>query len=156
MTRLDYLHNLATSESIHIHNYSFSNTKKAVCYHEKLDDFEHKAILIDKQRIETSAEEVEVLSEEIAHYQTDTLYYLNETINHPLHRQNIKKMEARAKQQAIENAITAKEIQDAINLGYTDEYEIAEECGITVNLLRNAFNLYQQKGVDFIYSEYCT
>lgn len=145
MTKVEHLESIAFSEDIFILNRHFSPTKKAasLCT-EKL-----KAIILDKPSLSGSAEHASILAEELGHFQTNTFSHINENYNHPLYRQNVKKAEARAKDSAVLYAASHEEIQSALDHGIYEHWEIAEYCGVTVELITDAFSYYSRKNMPF-------
>jgi len=151
MTKLERLEDIADKRNIKLHNFSFSKTKKAGCYYELDGDFEYKAILLDKSNIKCKMEETSLLAEEIGHFETHSLYLITATANTPAARSSRITYEAKAKKWGIKYCVTKNEIQKAFDDGRTMDYEIAEYCGVDVDTLRKAKEIYRQENVVFDY-----
>ena len=143
MTTLELLYNEALENDISVFDYPI--TKKAACLHN--DGF--KYIALNKSKIESSAEEKTLLAEELGHFATGSLYFVEATCNTPLAKLNREKCEAKAKRYAINKTISPKKIQEAINSGCVNEYEVAEFCEVPIDFLRDTFEYYKRKGISF-------
>ena len=149
MTKLERLENLAFKRGINIHNYSVSKTKKAACYHEVDGDFEYKAILMDKSRINCKQEETKLLAEEVGHFETNALYMIEATANTPAAKSNRQKYEAQAARWCVKYLVPKKQIQRAFDNGRVMDYEIADFCDVDVHTFRRAMEVYSQENVIF-------
>ena len=139
MTKLEKLHQTAFDENIAVNDFSFSAEKKSMCmYHNGF-----KTIALNKSAISSPAEETTVLAEEVGHFKTNALYPVGTTANAPLAKANRLKAEAKAKRWAVEQYLPAAEIQKALNAACADDSEIAEYCGVTVEFVQKAFQLYK-------------
>ena len=146
MTKLEHLEHLAHQKDIHIHDYCFSKTKKAACHYMVDGSWEYKAILLDRPNIKSSVEETILLAEELGHYETEALYFVEATTNTPSARSTRMKCEARAKRWAVRHLLPSGEIQKVIDGGRYLVCEIAEELSVTEDFLSLAINYYISKG----------
>ena len=151
MDKLDRLYSRAFDSGINITEGKFSKTKKAVC----LGGEPYKNVIIDTPSISSRAEEVEILAEEMGHYETGALYVIQSTHNTPIALSNRRKYEAQAKRWAVKFCLSVSEIERAIHETLGDEYLAAEYCQVTVELFRKAVEYYQSTGVDFRYNPDC-
>jgi len=149
LTKLEHLENLAYKRDIHIHNFTFSKTKKAACYHELDGVSEYKAILLDKPNIQNDIEKILLFAEEIGHFETHSLYLIEATANSPIARSNRLKHEAKAKRWAIKYLIPKNEIQRAFDNHCKTDCEVAEYCDVDLDTLYKAIEIYQQENVKF-------
>ena len=127
MTMLEHLEHMAYEQDIHIHDYPFSETKKAVCYHSVDGSWEYKAILLDKPKIASLSEKIVLLAEEMGHLVTDSLYVITATANTRAARSNRMKYEAQAKRWAIKEMLPVYKIKACWDKGIVGLYEMAEE-----------------------------
>lgn len=146
MTQLELLYEAAEESDIEINDYHFSHTKKGMCV--SLD--EYKSIALDKPRIESSAEEVDVLAEELGHYETGSLYLLETTHNSPIHRSNIIHCEGKTKRWKIKKLLPFDDLREAIQSGYQECYELAEHFNLMEDFIREAILYYTESlGLQF-------
>ena len=85
-----------------------------------------------------------VLAHELAHCETDMLYYI-EDLRNPLHNQNVRKAEQAAKKKSYEYLVPVQELK-AILKKTKDFYEIVEYFGIPEELAKGAIAYYKRKG----------
>lgn len=135
------LYNKANKNNIDIINYSFSKTKKAVCLY-KENCF--KVIVIDKNNIKSQAEEKTILCEELSHYETNNLYFLDSTANSPLGKQNRIYCEGKTRIYAIKKYLPCEEIKKAITKGHKTTYELANYFNVTEEFITKAINYYKE------------
>jgi len=145
LTKLEHLEDIANENKLHIHNYHFSNTKKAAC----MQFGDYKAIALDRPAIETNVEEGILLAEEIGHYETGGLYSINATYNTPVARSNRIKFEAKAKHWAIVALLSPEEIESGMRISCGDIMMVAEHCQVTVDFLEEAIHYYRSHGFEF-------
>lgn len=113
-----------------------------------------KIIVLNNSSIDTSAKEKVALAEELAHFETNSLYYIQCDFNTPTQRLNRRKAELKAKRRAIENIIPPEDIQNAINnWAGNNLYKIAEYCDVPVDYLQDAISYYETKGIYFKWLE---
>jgi len=146
MTKLEALYEFADDNAIDIINGAFSQTKKAACLHLKPD----KLIVLDVAAMESKAEEVAILCEEIGHFETGALYVINSTYNTKIARNNRIKYEAQARHWAYNKCCTPCEIETAFKQeGVYGESAVAEYCQVTVGFLHKAIEYHRSCGVTF-------
>lgn len=129
---LEKLENLIHKEKIELVNCNMHDTKARI-----IQDNKNAFIFIDQHRIENSIEKKCILAEELGHYYYDALYS-------PLFydKQLIDKNEYKATKWTFKTLINKDKLKKLSKQGYAD-YEIAEELGVTEELLEKAYNYYQ-------------
>jgi len=145
MTKLECIEKQLHESNIHVYNFRISNTKKAMCF----DDSGYKCIAIDNVALESCAEQVTILAEELGHFETGTLYTIRSTYNTPIARSNRIKLEGLAKQWAIKRYLPAKDIETAMQDSLGDIHLAAENCQITVEFFNEAIEYYRSAGTAF-------
>ena len=149
-TKQERLEEIAIENSIELVNDSFSGTKKAACLEMETD----KYIILDNGKIESSAERVCLLAEELGLYVTGGTMYLTNEFNAPKYHMEIIKRKGQAKAWAINKLLTANEIQQAIDKLYYDGVcEVAEHLGVTLEQLDKAVDYFVSCGFAFVYPE---
>lgn len=126
----------ADNHNIPVYDFKTGN-KKAFCTAD--------AIAIDFNRIETERESKAILSEELAHVITGSLYPLHYCGN-TLYRENIEKQERRAHDYSLKLQVPLSELKIAIARGSTD-FEIAELLDIDVGTFHAVVDYYKRKGL---------
>ena len=148
LTKLEELYQTAHDHGIHVHNYSYSGTRKAAC----MTEGDYKAVAMDMPAIESTEEEQVLLAEELGHYETDSLYLLSINHNTALERSNRIKCEARAKRWAVFNCVPMDELMCAFEACKTSEgasvRALAEYLDVTVDFLLYAVDLYVRKAAN--------
>ena len=145
MTKLEELENSAYTEQISIIDAKVTGNTKAMSF-----NFETaKIIAMDKSNIFNSIEEKELLAEEVGHFVTNAFYCIAKNFNHPLSRLNARKAEAEAENYKIDFLVSVEDIQGALDKGCREDWEIAEYCDCSVELLRKAILRYERKGITF-------
>ena len=146
MTRLEKMYDELYQSDIAVNDYHFSYTKKAAC----VSDGNMNTIILDHSAIENSAEELTLLAEEQAHYETDTLYTIDEDYNSPQARFNRIAAEGRAKRHAINKHIPFDEMAETfekfVYADGLDIYELAEYFDVTPEFMKRAIKLYHERG----------
>ena len=127
MTKLENLECLAYEQDIHIHDYSFSEDKKACCYHDTDKGWDYKAILLDRPQIKSNIEETLLLAEELGHFVTDSLYLIKSIANTKAERSNRLKYENKAKKWALREVLPPDKIKSCWSRGIYELHEISEE-----------------------------
>lgn len=144
MKVLESLQEIAFNNHINIHNTHFSDNKKACCLHYK----EYKSIGIDNKKINSTAEKKEILAEEVGHYQTGSLYMLESTQNHTIYKNNIIKCEGMAKKWQIKKLLPFDKLEEAVNNGLTEIFELAEYFNLSNTFIEKAIKYYtENKGL---------
>ena len=95
------------------------------------------AIVLNYKKIDTSTKEKCVLAEELGHYYQNAVYspFCSDV-------SFISKQEFKAKKWAFKQLISPTEIKKLISKGINTKYEIAEELGVTEDLLCLAYQYY--------------
>lgn len=134
---MDSLALLQLSDRLNIPVYNFRTTnKKAFC----LQD----SIAIDFSRIDTDRECKQLISEELGHVISGTLYPLSYCGNR-LYQCNIDWQERKANDYALKLQVPLNELICAIDNGL-DDYDIADTLDIDLSTLHAAVNYYKRKG----------
>lgn len=149
MTKLEELEQRAYETDIVLLNRYISKEAKALSIKEE----PLQVIILDKEKFTSDAEETCTLAEEIAHFETDSFYHFQEDYNNPVNKQNIAKAEERAKRHAIRDVLPCEDIQRALDKGYTEQYELADFLGVTIDFLCKAFEIYQVRGIFFNFGD---
>ncbi|MCL1994573.1 MAG: hypothetical protein FWG63_00030 [Defluviitaleaceae bacterium] len=146
MTKYEQLEKKTESLGICIHNFKFSDTKKAA--YREIGGY--KAVILDESAIETTCEKTVLLSHELAHYETGTVHSLGDIVNSPLVKMNRRKDEAKANRHSIQVLLPFEELQKSISR-CCDMFEVAEMSGVTVDFLFEAIDFYktQNKNLKF-------
>jgi len=146
MTRLERLYDDVHTDCIDVHDYHFSYTKKAACM--KFDDC--ATIVLDRAAIDSNAEEMTLLAEEYAHYETGALQMIEATYNAPNARINRIAEEGRAHRYAINKHIPFDEMtvifDRCVYADGLDIYEFADKLDITPEFAKQAIEYYHQRG----------
>jgi len=149
LTKLEHVEDIAHENKLHIHNFHFSNTKKAAC----MKSGDYKAIALDRSAIETTAEECVLLAEEVGHYETGALYSIESTYNTPVARSNRIKFEAKAKHWAIDKLLSPDEIECGLKMHGGNITMVAEHYQVTVDFLQDAIDYFRSCGIVFQFDE---
>lgn len=131
---LNYLYDIAERENIHIVNSRLKDTTGLYCEENNI-----KAIALDYAQLNNSVEEKCTLAEEVAHYFCDATYPLSCT-----DKILIDKAEYRAKKWSIKALISPSDIEKVKLLGLKYKWEIAEELGVTEDVVEYAVNYYER------------
>ncbi len=146
MTKHDKLYEFADELGVLIDYDEFSHTKKAVCLHSAF----YKAIIVDKNKITSTNEEAAVLAEELGHYATSSLYFIESLHNTPTWRTSRRKYEKAAKKWAIKQLLPPDDIREGIRLhGVFGLEAVADFCETTVEFLSEAIEYYKCKEINF-------
>ena len=128
---LNTLYDIAEKENIKIYDYNIDDVNGAFINYEGIN-----AIAMNYKNIKTSAKEKCVLAEELGHYYYDATYSplcTDTTI--------INKQEFRAKKWAMKTLIPPAKLAEK---NYSSTYEIADEFGVTPELIRFAYKYYME------------
>lgn len=149
MIKLEQLYDLAYDRGIEINDYHFSDTKKGMCVH----DGDFKSIALDKPAMESQGEECIVLGEEVGHYETGALYFLDATMDSPIYKSNILWCEGKAKRWKIKELLPFDELKEAFKkYRYSDNivYDLSEHFGFPESFIREALEYYtERRGLSF-------
>lgn len=131
---MNNLYETIEKENIIFRNNYINENTKGICI--KLPN-KKTAIIIDKNKINNSIEERCILAEELGHYYHDSLYS-------PLcdDKSVIERNEYRAKKFAFKAIIGDKLKNNITKYKNMLKYEIAEELGVTEELLNLAYEYY--------------
>lgn len=129
----DMLYDIASKENIDIDNYNWSNSKARIF---EIDN--RYSIALNSNKIDNSVEEKEVLAEELGHYYTNSLYYLNsdKTIKN--------KCEYRAMKWAYSVLIPLQKLKEKIAQGL-DLYDLADYFNVDYKYMNDCINFYTEK-----------
>ena len=96
ITQLESLNQTAYDNDIAVWNAHFSPTQKAVCLSSERDN-----IVLDINKMDSTAEETEILAHEITHIKSGSVFFITAAINTPLECVNHLKYEADTKRETI-------------------------------------------------------
>lgn len=131
---LNTLYDIAEKENLKIYDLYIENCNGCYLNIDKIN-----AIALNYDRLGTYINEKCVLAEELGHYYCDAVYPLTCKDNTV-----ISKNEYRAKKWALKALISPSALNDIANKGKCFKYEIAEEIGVTEDLLEMAYNYYKE------------
>ena len=94
------------------------------------------AVYIDVARIETAAEECVVVAHEAGHYYTGTTYGVHSS------PALVARHEALADRWAIQKLIPRDELNDALQKGYTEAWQLADYFDVTEEFIKKAGAYY--------------
>lgn len=128
---LNKLYNIAENENINIINFKMKSKAIIGCIHDNY------CIGLNYSKIDSSCEEKTILAEELGHYYTNSLYDSNCSL------ETINKKEFRANKWAFKTLVPFNKFKEFCK---TDKYsyEIAEEFGVTEDLIQKAYNYYKE------------
>jgi Domain of unknown function (DUF955). len=141
MISLTELHDAAERNNIDIIDYSISNSKKAVCLY-KRNQF--KTIALNRAQIESTAEEKVLLFEELSHFETENLYFIDATSNMGTGKLNKIIYESRTRRYSIKKYLPLKKLKQAYEDGCRNAYEVAEYLNVTEDFIRQATEYYTE------------
>lgn len=98
------------------------------------------AIAINSKLIETAAEEKTIIMHEMGHHYTGAYY-----TEHSKFELKCRK-EYRAHRCSIMRYLPLEELQEAVNKGYTEIYELAEYFDVTEDFILTAIDIYKRQG----------
>lgn len=139
MQKLEKLYDNVIDKQITVVNSNFSNSKKSCCMNMQ----GNKTILIDRDKIETKAEEYIVLAEEISHLETGNMYPITSLVNSSIQKANREKAERMAKTYMIENFLPLYKIIKCIKNYILDINEMAEYLEVTPEFVLSAIEHYK-------------
>lgn len=129
---LNKLYSIAEKENINIINFKMKNKAIIGCLNSNY------TIGINYSIIDNSKEEKTILAEELGHYYCNALY------NYSNSNEEINKREFRATKWAFKTLVPYSKLKKLVNNGYTYYYEVAEELGVTEDLIEKAYNYYSE------------
>lgn len=129
----DMLYDIASKENIDIDNYNWSNVKA------RIFEIDNKySIALNTNKINNSVEEKEILAEELGHYYTGALYYLNSD------RTLKNKCEHRAMKWAYSVLIPLQKLKEKLTQGL-NLYELADYFNVDCKYMINCIDFYVEK-----------
>ena len=136
--KLNNLYNLADERKYKVVNCDLTklNQKGMV-----LEVDNKKSILIDYNRIETTAEETVITAHEIGHAETDSLYKVNSS------QEEINRSEYQATKWAVKNLIPFPEYLEALTNGIVEKWQLAEHFNVTEDFILKTHYIYQCQGL---------
>lgn len=129
---LNKLYSIADKENISVFNAKMKN-KAIIC---KVDD--NYYIGLNYRKMDNSVQEKEVLAEELGHYYCNALYNIYSD------KETISKKEYRARKWAFKTLIPASTLLKLKKEGCEYSYEIAEQLGVSEELVNVAYNYYKE------------
>lgn len=93
-------------------------------------------VVVDMQRLDNTKEEYATMLHECGHYATGTTHAVNSPWD------LVERHENRADRWAIENFISANDLDEAVAAGYTELWQLADRFGVTEDLMRKAVCWY--------------
>jgi hypothetical protein len=104
--------------------------------------FEAWGIFLDKGRLRTEPEEKSALLHESGHYATGTTHEASSPFD------LIQKHEYKADKWAVQRALSADELDEAVAEGHIELWDLAEYFGVTEELMRKAVCWYTYGNLD--------
>ncbi len=101
------------------------------------------AVFMDTERVESIAEETELVGHEYGHVATGTTHSVCSPVD------LVEKHEYKAKKWSVHELLPREELSQAIKDGYVEPYEIAERLGRTESFVQLAIDIYRAEGVKF-------
>lgn len=127
------MYKIAENEKIDILDYRWTNIKARIFEIEN-----NYYIALDNKQIYSSIEEKEILAEELGHYYTNCLYYLNSN-------KILKdKCEKRAMKWAYSVLIPLQKLKEKITQGF-NLYDLADYFNVDVEYMTNCIDFYTEK-----------
>ncbi len=96
-------------------------------------------VIAINSKIETTAEKVGVIAEELGHHYTTSGNILDQS------KVENRKQETKARRWAYERCVGLIDLVQASKEGIRNAYELAEYLGVTEELLNEALNYYKEK-----------
>ncbi len=129
---LNKLYNITDRENISVINFKMKN--KAI-----ISKVNKKYYIgLNYSKINNSREEKEILAEELGHYYCNAFYNINTD------KTLIRKKEYRARKWAFKTLVPASTILTLQEEGCKYSYEIADELGVSEELVKQAYNYYKE------------
>lgn len=126
------LYDIADKENISIINFKMKN-KAIICEIDK-----EYYIGLNYSNFDNSREEKEILAEELGHYYCNALYDINSD------EETIRKKEYRARKWAFTTLAPASSLLKLEEEGCQYSYQVAEELGVSEELVNTAYNYYKE------------
>lgn len=129
---LNKLYSIADNENIVVLEHRMSN-KAIIC-----EVNNNYYVGLNYSTINDSREEKEILAEELGHYYCNALY------NTASDSETIRKKEYRAKKWAFLTLVPYQILLSLKEKGYTTVYDIAEQLGVSEELVNTAYTYYRE------------
>lgn len=129
---LNKLYSIADKENIAIINHRMKN-KAIICEIDK-----EYYIGLNYSKFDNSREEKELLAEELGHYYCNALYDIDAD------EETIRKKEYRARKWAFTTLAPASSLLKLEEEGCKYSYEVAEELGVSEELVNTAYTYYKE------------
>lgn len=98
--------------------------------------FEAWGIFLDRKRLKTAPQEKSALLHEGGHYATGATHEVSSPFD------LVEKHEYKADKWAVERALTAEELDEAVAAGHTEMWDLAEYFGITEDFMKKVVCWY--------------
>jgi len=146
MTQLEKLVDYANNNDIEIsEEFFYASNHKGCC----MVNENSKAIMLNKASIDCHADELCVLAEEVGHIETGTVLPVGDYLRPDYIKWVKRGNEIRAGRWAFTQILPAEKIQAALDDCCSNNYEIAEYCGVTEVFLHKAVEYHKGTGVIF-------
>lgn len=137
MEKLDNLYQWVQNEGVYLFDrqlpFSCEDSKAVTI---RLNGNDTWGIFLDTGRMENSAEEKSTVLHESGHYATGTTHEVCSPFD------LVAKHEYKANKWAVQRALSAEELDEAVADGHTEIWDLAEYFGITEDLMRKAVCWY--------------
>lgn len=127
------MYKIAENEHIDVLNYKWTNTKARIF---EIDN--NYYIGLDNNQIKNSIEEKEIIAEELGHYYTNSLYYINSD------KITRDKCEYRAIKWAYSVLVPFQKLKEKIIQGL-NLYELADYFNVDYDYMNKCINFYIEK-----------
>lgn len=127
------MYKIAQNENIDILDYNWNKVKARIF---EIDNKYY--IALDNDKITNSIEEKEILAEELGHYYSNSLYYINTDIV------TKRKCELRARKWAYSVLIPLQKLKEKIIQGL-DLYDLADYFNVDIKYIIDCINFYTDK-----------
>jgi hypothetical protein len=145
MTEFEKLIDYAYERNIDTYSEYYTSQAKGSC----LTNEYGSIVVINKRVVNDKTDELCVLAEEIGHIETGAVLPVTDYINPDYKKWLKRKNEILACRWAIVRLIPPNRIQAALNNCCSNDYEIANYCGVTTEFLHSAVEYYKRKGIVF-------
>lgn len=131
--KLNELYTLAEQQNITVENFTMNNNKALAALIDR-----SFFIAMNQNKIENELEEKMCLSHEIGHCESGAMYMAKSKY------ETIGRCEARALRWQITHLIPENELNEAIDKGYIESWQLAEYFNISEQLVREAVHYYKE------------
>jgi len=145
LTALEEMHNHADENNIVVRTSYYESPHKGYCFLL----FDGAVVTLNSFYIQSSADELCILAEEIGHVETGTVLPIGEYICPQYKRWVKRKNEILALRCAIQRLLPPSKIQAAISKGNRGAHGIAKFCGVTEEFAESALRYYERKQITF-------